>query len=197
MTLRRAYTLFAPLYDTALRRASRGLRAASLARLAVPRGAPVLIPGIGTGLDVPHLPRGPWYVGLDLTGAMLARVPSGGADLALVQGDAMRLPFRDASFDAVVLHLIVAVVPDPRRCLAEAARVARPGARLLVLDKFLRPGERAPVRRALNAVTRRLATRLDVVLEHLLAEAGGLEIESDTPALAGGWFRSVVLRRTG
>jgi ubiquinone/menaquinone biosynthesis C-methylase UbiE len=197
MTLRRSYTLFAPLYDAALRRASRPLRAASLARLAVPRGGPVLIPGIGTGLDIPHLPRGPCYVGLDLTRAMLARVPRGNTDIALVQGDALRLPFRDASFDAVVLHLIVAVVPDPRRCLAEAARVAKPGAQLLLLDKFLRPGERAPVRRALNAVTRRVATRLDVVLEPLLAQVGGLEVESDMPALAGGWFRSVVLRKSG
>lgn len=195
MSLRRSYTLIAPLYDAALRRASRGLRAASLAKLAVPDGAPVLLAGVGTGLDVPHLPAGPRYVGLDLTRAMLARVPRDRADLALVQGDAMRLPFRDASFDAVVLHLIVAVVPEPRRCLAEAARVARPGARLLVLDKFLRPGERAPVRRTLNALTRRLATRLDVVLEALVAEVGGLEVESDVPALAGGWFRSVVLRR--
>jgi len=193
VTLRRSYTLFAPLYDAALRRASRRLRAESLEGLAVPGGAPVLLAGIGTGLDVPHLPRGPWYVGLDLTRAMLARVPRGAADLGLVQGDAMRLPFRDASFDAVVLHLIVAVVPEPARCLAEAARVARPGARLLVLDKFLRPGERAPVRRALNAVTRRLATRLDVVLEDLLAQVGGLDVERDAPVLAGGWFRSVTL----
>ncbi|MCC6610269.1 MAG: methyltransferase domain-containing protein [Burkholderiales bacterium] len=197
MSLRASYTLFAPLYDAAVRRASRKLRADSLATLSVPRGAPVLIPGIGTGLDVPLLPRGPRYVGLDLTRAMLARVPRAGAGLTLVQGDAMRLPFRDASFDAVVLHLIVAVVPDPRRCLAEAARVTRPGGQLLVLDKFLRPGERAPVRRTLNALTRRLATRLDVVFESLLAEVGGLEIERDTPALAGGWIRSLVLRKLG
>lgn len=195
MSLRHTYTLLAPLYDVALRQASRRLREQSLAQLAVPAGAPVLVTGIGTGLDVPHLPREPWYVGLDLTHAMLSRVPRADADLAIVQGDAMRLPFRDACFDAVVLHLIVAVVADPRRCLAEAARVARPGARLLVLDKFLRPGERAPVRRALNALTRRLATRLDVVLETLVAEVGALEVESDTPALAGGWFRSVVLRK--
>ncbi len=181
MSLRASYTLFAPLYDAAVRRASRKLRADSLATLSVPRGAPVLIPGIGTGLDVPLLPRGPRYVGLDLTRAMLARVPRAGAGLTLVQGDAMRLPFRDASFDAVVLHLIVAVVPDPRRCLAEAARVTRPGGQLLVLDKFLR----------------RLATRLDVVFESLLAEVGGLEIERDTPALAGGWIRSLVLRKLG
>jgi len=195
VSLRRSYTFIAPVYDGFLRRASRQVRAASLAQLAAADAEPVLLAGIGTGLDVPHLPPGPRYVGIDLTHAMLARVPRGGTDVALVQGDAMRLPFPDACFAAVVLHLIVAVVPDPARCLAEAARVARPGARLLVLDKFLQPGARAPLRRALNSLSRRLATRLDVVFEEALAAAPMLEVERDTPVLAGGWFRSIVLRK--
>jgi phosphatidylethanolamine/phosphatidyl-N-methylethanolamine N-methyltransferase len=195
MTLRRSYTLFAPLYDAILRRASSPLRAASLSLLDVPEHAPVLVAGIGTGLDVPHLPRGPRYVGLDLTYAMLARVPHGRTDIVLVQGDVMRLPFPDALFAAVILHLIVSVVPHPARCLAEAARVARPGARLLVLDKFLRPGQRAPVRRAFNGISRRLATRLDVVFEDALAAAPALEVERDTPVLGGGWFRAIALRK--
>jgi len=195
MSLRRSYTLLAPLYDGMLRRASTRLRAASLAFLDVPRGAPVLVAGIGTGLDVPHLPHGPRYVGLDLTHAMLARVPRGRADLSLVQGDVMRLPFPDATFAAVVLHLIVAVVPHPARCLVEAERVARPGAHVIVLDKFLRPGQRAPLRRAANSISRRLATRLDVVFEEVLESASALVVERDTPVLAGGWFRSIVLRK--
>jgi phosphatidylethanolamine/phosphatidyl-N-methylethanolamine N-methyltransferase len=195
MSLRRSYTLFAPLYDAILRRASSPLRAASLSLLDVPEHAPVLVAGIGTGLDVPHLPPGPRYVGVDLTYAMLARVPHGRTDIVLVQGDVMRLPFPDALFAAVILHLIVSVVPHPARCLAEAARVARPGARLLVLDKFLRPGQRAPVRRAFNGISRRLATRLDVVFEDALAAAPTLEVERDTPVLGGGWFRSIALRK--
>jgi len=195
MSLRKSYTLLAPVYDGVLRRASSRLRAASLSLLDVPPGSPVLVAGIGTGLDVPHLPRGPRYVGLDLTHAMLARVPRGRADVALVQGDVMRMPFPDASFAAVILHLIVAVVPDPARCLAEAERVARPGAHILVLDKFLRPGQRAPLRRAANSISRRLATRLDVVFEEVLESASELVVERDTPVLAGGWFRSIVLRK--
>jgi phosphatidylethanolamine/phosphatidyl-N-methylethanolamine N-methyltransferase len=195
MSLRRSYTLFAPVYDAILRRASSPLRAASLSLLDVPEHAPVLVAGIGTGLDVPHLPRGPRYVGVDLTYAMLARVPHGRTDIVLVQGDVMRLPFPDALFAAVILHLIVSVVPHPARCLAEAARVARPGARLLVLDKFLRPGQRAPVRRAFNGISRRLATRLDVVFEDALAAAPALEVERDTPVLGGGWFRAIALRK--
>jgi ubiquinone/menaquinone biosynthesis C-methylase UbiE len=196
LPLDRSYRLIAPVYDVVVRRASRSARAASLARLPAHAGVRVLVGGIGTGLDVPHLPPGNAYVGIDLTGAMLARVPRRD-DLALVRGDAMRLPFTDGAFDFVVLHLIVAVVPEPARCLAEAARVLRPGGRALVLDKFLRPGQRAPLRRALNSVARRVATRLDVVLEEALAAAPGLAIESDAPALAAGWFRSVLLVKSG
>jgi ubiquinone/menaquinone biosynthesis C-methylase UbiE len=192
--LEHSYRLLAPVYDLFLRRASAPLRVASLARLPANAGLRVLVVGIGTGLDVPHLPPGNRYVGIDLTAAMLARVPRCD-DLALVRGDAMRLPFADATFDFLVLHLIVAVVPQPRRCLAEAERVLKPGGRALVLDKFLRRGERAPLRRALNALARRVATRLDVVLEDALAAAPRLAIESDVPAFAGGWFRSVVLAK--
>jgi len=190
--LHHTYRLIAPVYDAFIRRASAGVRAASLARVPANAGARVLIAGIGTGLDAPHLPPGNRYVGLDLTAAMLARVPRR-ADLALVRGDAMRLPFAEGSFDFVVLHLIVAVVPQPARCLAEAARVLKPGGRAFVLDKFLRPGERAPLRRALNALSRHVATRLDVVFEEALAAAPALAVESDEPALAGGWFRSIAL----
>jgi ubiquinone/menaquinone biosynthesis C-methylase UbiE len=192
VALHHSYRLFAPVYDLFIRKASASTRAASLARIPAGAGARVLVAGIGTGLDVPHLPPGNRYVGLDLTAAMLARVPRRD-DLALVRGDAMRLPFADSAFDFVVLHLIVAVVPKPARCLAEASRVLKRGGRALVLDKFLRPGERAPLRRALNAVSRHVATRLDVVFEEALAEAPGLVIESDEPVLAGGWFRSIAL----
>lgn len=192
MALHHSYRLLAPVYDLAVRRASRAARAASLARLPAHAGARVLVVGIGTGLDVPHLPPGNDYVGLDLTAAMLARVPRR-ERLTLVRGDAMRLPFADRAFDYVVLHLIVAVVPAPARCLAEAERVLAPGGRAYVLDKFLRPGARAPLRRTLNAVSRHVATRLDVVFEDVLAATPRFAVESDVPVLAGGWFRSIAL----
>jgi len=157
----------------------------------------VLIDGIGTGLDLPLAATMHRYVGLDLSEAMLtrARPRAEGLNVELVQGDSHRLPFADASFDAVVLHLIVAVVPDPARALAEAARVTRPGGTLLVLDKFLRRGERAWLRRMLHPLARRVATRLDVVFEDLLDRTPGLALVSDEPALAGGWFRRIVLTR--
>ncbi len=109
--------------------------------------------------------------------------------------DVERLPFADASFDAAVLHLILAVVPNPVACLVETARVLRPGGYILLLDKFLRPGQRAPLRRLVNGLSRRVATRLDVVFEEVLAGCPHLRADLDEPALAGGWFRRIVLRR--
>jgi len=41
----------------------------------------------------------------------------------------------------------------------------------------------------------RLATRLDVVFEDVLAEVPDLQVVSDTALLAGGWFRGIVLRK--
>jgi ubiquinone/menaquinone biosynthesis C-methylase UbiE len=194
LSLATSYRFIAPFYDAAIARATARARRASLAHLEHP-GRRVLISGIGTGLDVPHLPRGNRYVGVDLTRAMLDRVPKARRDLRLVQGDAMRLPFAPSTFDAVVLHLILAVVPDPRRCLAEAARVVKPGGMILVFDKFLRPDERGTLRRALNPISRRLATRLDVVFEDALAAAPSLEVVADEASLAGGWFRRIRLAK--
>ena len=42
-------------------------------------------------------------------------------------GDAMALPYGDATFDAAVMALVIFFVPDPAKALAEMTRVVRPG----------------------------------------------------------------------
>jgi phosphatidylethanolamine/phosphatidyl-N-methylethanolamine N-methyltransferase len=196
--LRHSYRLLAPVYDIAVRGALARARARSLERLQRRTPGEVLVAGIGTGLDLPLLPSMHRYVGIDLTRAMLARAVArrGTLDIGFVEGDVQALPFAQASFDAAVMHLILAVVPQPAHCLADVARVLRPGGRVLLLDKFLRVGERAWMRRALNPVVRRIATRTDVVFEEVLAGAPGLRVLSDEPALARGWFRLIELEKT-
>ena len=195
--LRRSYRLLAPVYDLAVRGALARARARSLARLQRRARGEVLVAGIGTGLDLPLLPPVHRYVGVDLTRAMLARAVArrGPLEVCFVEGDVQALPFADAGFDMAVLHLILAVVPRPEQCLAEIARILRPGGRVLLFDKFLRPGERAWLRRALNPVARRIATRTDVVFEDVLAEVPGLAVVADEPALVGGWFRLIELEK--
>lgn len=197
MSLKHSYTFIAPFYDAFLDTATRGARRKSLSRLAAEPPRDVLVNGIGTGLDLPHLPPQHRYAGLDLTRAMLKKaLPRASAlDFRPVQGDAQHLPFADASFDVVVLHLILAVVPEPVRCLQESVRVTRRGGTLLVFDKFLRPGESTAWKRALNPLARHVATRLDVVFEEVMAGVPGLTCLSDEPALAGGWFRLIQLRK--
>lgn len=196
MSLRHSYTLIAPFYDAAIARATDAARARSLAALPAKAGS-VLLAGVGTGLDLPHLPPQHRYIGLDLTEAMLRRAlpRAGRVDFTPVQGDAQRLPFADASFDSAVLHLFLAVVPEPAHCFAEIARVVKPGGQVIVFDKFLRHGQPAPLRRLINPLLRRVATRLDVVFEDLLPAAPGLALEYDQPALVGGWFRLIRLRK--
>lgn len=197
MSLRLSYTLLSPFYDLVAGAAFAADRRASLAALPPDGHARVFVNGVGTGLDLPLLPRNHHYVGLDLTRAMLVRCRrrATGLDFSAVQGNSLKLPFRDGAFDHAVLHLILAVVPDAARALSETARVVRPGGQLLVFDKFLKPGQSAPLRRLLNPFASRAVTRLDVVFEDALRRVPGLRVISDEPAVGSGWFRRIRLER--
>jgi phosphatidylethanolamine/phosphatidyl-N-methylethanolamine N-methyltransferase len=198
MSLKTSYRFIAPFYDAFLERISAGARRRSLSSLAsLQKQQRVLLSGAGTGLDFPFLAAQHDYVALDLTHAMQlrSRTRAEGLRMAWVRGDSMLLPFAESSFDFVVLHLILAVVPEPQRCLAEAARVLRPGGRILLFDKFLRRGQAAPLRRLLSPLTARLATRMDVVLEDVLQTVPQLQLVSDEPALVSGWFRLIEMKR--
>jgi len=94
--------------------------------------------GIGTGLNLPHYPSGLNLVGVDPDVRMLDGARRRAADLGhpvtLVEGDAMVLPFPDATFDSVVCTFVLCGVPDDRAAIGEMVRVLRPGGRLLLGD---------------------------------------------------------------
>ena len=193
---RRRYSLWAPLYDVVvwpLRKARRR----SLEGLALRAGERVLIVGAGTGEDLPFLPDGVFTVATDLTPAMLRRARHKARDgdhLAVMDGQSLAL--HGSIFDAVILHLILAVIPDPARCLSESVRVVRPGGRIAIFDKFVAAGASASWgRRLLNHVTRPIATditrRLDDIIRDSQVRVSPVQSE---PAL-GGMFSLVQLRR--
>jgi demethylmenaquinone methyltransferase/2-methoxy-6-polyprenyl-1,4-benzoquinol methylase len=84
-------------------------------------------------------------VGIDLTEAMLAQgrinVARRGLDdrIALVVGQAERLPSADEAFDAVMFTYLLRYVDDPAATLRELARVLKPGGVIASLDFFLPP----------------------------------------------------------
>ncbi len=76
--------------------------------------------------------------GLDFTLPMLAvarrRKLSSGAKSGLTEGDALRLPFPDAAFDAITVSYGLRNIADPAAALAEMRRVLAPGGRAVILD---------------------------------------------------------------
>lgn len=137
----------------------------------LPPGTRVLEVGCGDGRTLPVLAeRSCHAVGLDLSPAALAlcRARMRGAQPFLVRGDARRLPFRDGSFDAVLLlHVLGHERVAGRQSMAdEAVRVTAPGGRLHV-RVFSREDFRAGAGDAVEDGTRR---RSPGVLTHYFAE---------------------------
>ncbi len=124
------------LRDRAWRRA--------LVRAAAPRpGERVLDVGTGTGdllLEFRYREPSLRLWGLDLSRGMLAvaqnKLKRSGlrGSIALVEGDALRLPFPSSAFDVVAIAFGLRNLPHPLQGLREMARVLRPGGRLLVLE---------------------------------------------------------------
>jgi SAM-dependent methyltransferase len=92
----------------------------------VAAGQRVLDLGCGNGLYLRALGERPGVeaVGCDLSPGMLRAV---GPHPALVNGDAMRLPFRTGAFDVVLAPHMLYHVPDPVTAAGEMRRVLRPG----------------------------------------------------------------------
>lgn len=194
------YRAWAPVYDLVLQRFFAPGRATAIRMLALQPGERVLLVGVGTGQDLPLLPAGVSAVGVDLSEPMLRRAErrlrESAAAVELRSGDAAALDMPSSSFDAVVLHLVLSVVPDPAAVVAEAMRVLRPGGRAVVFDKFAPEGQRpSAARRALNLVTTAFGTDIDRRLGDVLASAP-CRVTSDVPSLLGGQYRVVLLQRT-
>jgi ubiquinone/menaquinone biosynthesis C-methylase UbiE/DNA-binding transcriptional ArsR family regulator len=69
---------------------------------------------------------------LRIARARLQHLPHDSVDF--VQGDFTALPFAEAAFDTVLFHQVLHYAQQPEKVLAEAARVAKPGARIAIVD---------------------------------------------------------------
>jgi ArsR family transcriptional regulator len=141
----------------------------------LPRGklGRVLDIGTGTGrlleLLAPLVSAG---LGVDASRAMLALARArlarpGFSHCAVRLADMYRLPLPDGGFDLVLMHMVLHHAEDPAAALAEAARVLRPGGRLVVVD--LAPHENAE---ALHRLAHRWPGFSDDAMRTRLAEAG-------------------------
>jgi phosphatidylethanolamine/phosphatidyl-N-methylethanolamine N-methyltransferase len=193
------YRLWAPVYDSVLGQFFEPGRKRAMEVLRLRAGERVCLLGVGTGADLPYLPDGVRGIGLDLSEAMLAqarrKLSSSGAEIELRVGDAQALPLEDATFDAVVLNLVLSVVPDPRSCMSEALRVLSPGGRAVVFDKFLADGSQPTWgRRFSNTLATLLGTDINRRFGDIIV---GLPcvVVCDEPSILGGMYRVILLQR--
>ena len=115
-------------------------------------------------------------IGIDRSPEMLrlARTKLARARLAnaeLRQGDMYALPLPDDSADVVIIHQVLHYAQQPEAAIAEAARLLKPGGRLLVVD--FGPHEKEELR------TRHAHTRLGFADEQMAGWYAGAGLQSD------------------
>jgi phosphatidylethanolamine/phosphatidyl-N-methylethanolamine N-methyltransferase len=192
------YTLYSPGYDS-VARLFENSRRKSIESLDVQSGDKILIVGAGTGLDLEFLPSYCEITATDLTPSMVERIRKRNQTLKLnLQAkvmDGQALQFDDQIFDKAILHLILAVIPDPYACIKEVSRVLKKGGSVVVFDKFVPPGKKVSLkRRFVNLFANLIASDLTRDMESILKNSG-LTVVSDAKADWNGNFRLIKLSK--
>jgi len=192
------YTLYAPGYDIAARVFSKS-RSKSIRELGINPGDEVLIVGAGTGLDLEFITEDCHITATDITPAMIAQTLKKNIllkrNLKAEVMDGQHLNFNDNTADKIILHLILAVIPDPVACLKECERVLKAGGRITVFDKFAPKGSKLSLLRIIfNPITNLLFSNINRHFENIVSKTN-LAVESDIPANLNGNFRIIRLRK--
>lgn len=193
------YRLYAPIYDVVARPLERGRRRA-IERLNPDPDDRILIVGCGPGMDLQYLPDGAAVTAIDLIQPMVRRTAeraeSLDSDVAVGIADAHSLPYADDTFDAVLLHLVLSVVPDPGVVVSETARVLNSNGRVSLYDKFSpEHGDPSFLRRLSNPVARLLFADLNRPLEPMISGTS-LSVERRETFL-GGLYTATTARPNG
>lgn len=194
------YTLYAPLYDWIVRPFNSS-RQRSIELLDLKAGEHVLVLGAGTGEDIRFISKGIDITAIDITPAMVEQIRQKADQLQrpvkaeVMDGQALTFP--NNSFDAVVLHLILAVIPDPVACIQEATRVLKAEGHIVVFDKFLPETQKSTVlRRLANVVTSFLFSDINRRLEPIAATVPLEKVREESSAYARLGYKITLYRKS-
>ena len=180
-SVKAAYRRYASVYDAVFGPVLQPGRKAVVQALGLRPGDRVLEVGVGTGLSLPLYPRDVRITGIDVSREMLekARARVSRRRLAnveaLLEMDAERMSFPDASFDKVVAMYVVSVVERPDKLLEELHRVCRPHGEIYLVN-HVRSDNRfiAAVEKGLARFSDKLGFHPDFQLRDMVGDAGEL-----------------------
>lgn len=170
-------------YDSSRGGAARAEAAAQDLAPHLPAGVALEI-GVGTGIVADalrsHAPRFDRLAGIDISEQMLARA-SQRLPGRVLRGTARQLPFGDGTFDAVIGVHVLHLVPDLAATVAEAARVLRPGGRLVVIHGPIEHGVDDDLVAATRPLRELVATPDTPAAVRAVAVASGLRCAEQRP----------------
>lgn len=177
-TTKGIYDFHSVFYDATFGRLVRQRIARAIGHMGITDTDMVLDLGIGTGVSLNYYPRRGRIIGIDLSNGMLRecrkKIRERGLDhVSVFQANALELPFADDTFDHVFISHVISVVSDPYKLIDEARRVAKPDARIVIVNHFQSTNRFiALVEKWLCPLCTRLGWRSDLALQDLVKKTG-------------------------
>lgn len=175
---RMIYDVQSMFYDVTFARLVRKRIAKAIQHIDIKPNDVVLDLGVGTGASLDFYPSHGTIIGVDLSSGMLRecvkRIRQQKRENAHVsQANALQLPFADDTFDHVFISHVITVVSEPGIVIREAQRVAKRGARIVMVNHFQSTNPAiATIEKWLCPLCTKLGWRSDLALQDLVRATG-------------------------
>ncbi|MBF0516211.1 MAG: class I SAM-dependent methyltransferase [Nitrospirae bacterium] len=137
-----SFNTFIPFFYPMMMLPLKGWRKKAIAMLSFAPGDRVIIPGVGSGYDLPHVPSSVSVDGVDISEVMLAiarnKLRNKDHAVTLHVMDAEHMDFPDNTFDKAILDLFLTCVHDAQKAFKEIVRVIKPDGEILIYDHLIR-----------------------------------------------------------
>ncbi len=197
-----SFDTFIPFFYPALMLPLKSSRKNAIETLSFKPGDKVLIPGIGSGHDLPFIPKDVTVEGVDISDVMVgigklkSKVAKREENVTFKIMDAERLEFPDNHFDKAILSLFLTVVYDPKKSFSEIVRVLKPEGEILIFDHLLREGQVPPaIAKPIDAILSYGFASVTRVLDEII-EGHPVKVVKELPGDPIGFVKGFILTKS-